>query len=358
MPSISFRAIDNNKNLFGSEINLRESICSFCATYVPYTDEKLTAIADRIGMDIGQASSVLKELISKGEVARHNGKIYLLRLDDWQLEKIAVNNFKLLETLGELGCKEAKKLVESLTKKVETNSTDTTFLLQFFLFNQLSLSQEQLSSSQTEVESISSLNETNSTALKDKNVLSNVSQNVCVNGGKEGKTPPSFPLSANGQNFQSAGDSDEPRNENRSPENPKTEEPLGGEGKNGKNGKSVTQEPRGGESYGSGKQAKKDEIRRDIAQHLDWIKWLEEQPENQGINVRGLYRKMTKECKEKGDSVTRERFVRWLAVERRGIPMALELPEEENKDGTGGKPGSGAGSGNDKHLQPRRIGGR
>lgn len=334
MSTISLRAIKNNKKLKGTEISLREAIASFCSTYTPYTDKNLKTIAERIDMDPGQASTAIQGLEDKKEVCRKDGRIYLLVLDDYQLEKIAAENFPLLEKLAELGSLEAKEMVEKTTIKIEESSIEVQFLLHFFMFSQLRDSQFKLRDSQSPVENFTSLNEKVSIALKEKNVLRNVSLNDSTNEEEEEKTPSSSSSRANGQSFQSGGDKDEPRNENRSTKKQKTEVPRGGEGKNGNPDKNS-----GAEFV--------DETRPELTDE-QFLEYLAKRPENQGIDVQGLYLEMVKWCKKnRGNQPSRKRFLKWLLVERKSVPMSLEIPEENPK---GGNKPSGNGKRKDSGM--------
>ena len=52
-----------------------------------------------------------------------------------------------------------------------------------------------------------------------------------------------------------------------------------------------------------------------------WLAWTAAQPENRGIDVRTMYRKMLEWCDEKGHTPTRRRLLRWLDNEREAVPM-------------------------------------
>jgi hypothetical protein len=64
--------------------------------------------------------------------------------------------------------------------------------------------------------------------------------------------------------------------------------------------------------------------RPDLKDDQEWLIWLRLQPENRGIDVDGLYRKMLAWCERKGAIPTRMRLVRWLATERENVPMTYE----------------------------------
>lgn len=55
-----------------------------------------------------------------------------------------------------------------------------------------------------------------------------------------------------------------------------------------------------------------------------WIVWLSQQPENRGIPVAEMYRKMLDWCLKKGVTPTRRRLLKWLDTEREAMPMTYE----------------------------------
>lgn len=58
----------------------------------------------------------------------------------------------------------------------------------------------------------------------------------------------------------------------------------------------------------------------------EWLAMLAASPENRGIDVRALHRRLFEWCDEKGVTPTRLRLLRWLDNEREGLPMTLEPP--------------------------------
>lgn len=58
----------------------------------------------------------------------------------------------------------------------------------------------------------------------------------------------------------------------------------------------------------------------------EWLVWIGAQPENKGIYVRELYRKMLDWCMKKGITPTRRRLLRWIDTERDGIPVSFTPP--------------------------------
>ena len=80
--------------------------------------------------------------------------------------------------------------------------------------------------------------------------------------------------------------------------------------------------------------AKKDEklkTRPDLDDKA-WIVWLTMQPENRGILVAEMYRKMLEWCQKKGVTPTRLRLLKWLDGEREAMPMTYEpayLPDAQ-----------------------------
>lgn len=71
--------------------------------------------------------------------------------------------------------------------------------------------------------------------------------------------------------------------------------------------------------------------RPDLADR-EWIIWLEQQPENRGIEVRALYRKMCEWCQRRGVTPTRRRLLRWLDGEREAVPMIAAPPAIPEKN--------------------------
>lgn len=359
----------NNRNLDGALVKMRESIASFCSTYNPSTNATVTAMCERIGMDIGQGSGILTKLGEAKEIYREGKITYLLRLDDYQIETIAVENYELLEKLAAVGCVEADFLVRSFTDKetaaenipqlqrlanlgfkpalkmletisndVEINSNVSSFLMHFFLFSNLNLSQESLNLSQPQFENNSNLNEIDSNALKEKNVLKSFFPNVSQNLEEVVGENPSRKFSSGSEAKRSAEeDSDESQTNNTRSENPKTEVPPSGEGKNGVK----TEVPLGGEGKrGKSRRAAKSkdkpardnsdqkQTRPDIEDDADWLAWLNEQPENRKINVTGKYSEMIDWCRKNRKTPSRLRLVNWLAKERKSLPMEARIESE------------------------------
>ena len=57
-----------------------------------------------------------------------------------------------------------------------------------------------------------------------------------------------------------------------------------------------------------------------------WIVWLSQQPENKGLLVAEMYRKMLEWCVKKGVTPTRRRLLRWLDTEREAMPLTYVPP--------------------------------
>lgn len=55
-----------------------------------------------------------------------------------------------------------------------------------------------------------------------------------------------------------------------------------------------------------------------------FVIWTAAQPENRGIDVHAMYRKMLDWCMKKGLTPTRRRLLRWLDTERESMPMTYE----------------------------------
>lgn len=62
----------------------------------------------------------------------------------------------------------------------------------------------------------------------------------------------------------------------------------------------------------------------------EWIVWLSLQPENRGILVAEMYRKMLIWCQQKGVTPTRRRLLKWIEGEREAMPMSFEPAYMEN----------------------------
>lgn len=69
-----------------------------------------------------------------------------------------------------------------------------------------------------------------------------------------------------------------------------------------------------------------------------WLAWTAAQPENRGIHVRELYRKMLEWCMQKGVTPTRRRFLKWLDTEREAMPLTYQPPHFDPKPGTPEEP--------------------
>lgn len=55
-----------------------------------------------------------------------------------------------------------------------------------------------------------------------------------------------------------------------------------------------------------------------------WLVWTAAQPENKGIDVHAMYRKMLTWCQQKGVTPTRRRLLNWLTTERENVPMTYK----------------------------------
>ncbi len=55
-----------------------------------------------------------------------------------------------------------------------------------------------------------------------------------------------------------------------------------------------------------------------------WLVWVSAQPENRGLFVREMYRKMLEWCQKKGVTPTRRRLLKWLDGEREAMPMTYK----------------------------------
>lgn len=55
-----------------------------------------------------------------------------------------------------------------------------------------------------------------------------------------------------------------------------------------------------------------------------WLNWLAEQPENAGIDVKALCRKMLEWCEKRKQQPTRRRLLKWIESTRESVPMDLD----------------------------------
>ncbi len=55
-----------------------------------------------------------------------------------------------------------------------------------------------------------------------------------------------------------------------------------------------------------------------------FVVWTAAQPENRGIDVQSMYRKMLEWCDKKGVTPTRLRLLNWLSSEREAMPMTYK----------------------------------
>jgi hypothetical protein len=58
----------------------------------------------------------------------------------------------------------------------------------------------------------------------------------------------------------------------------------------------------------------------------EWLVWLDQQPENKGIEVHALYRQMVEWAFKNGKTASRLRLLNWIAREREAMPMTLDPP--------------------------------
>ncbi|HQZ81591.1 MAG TPA: hypothetical protein PLR83_00095 [Pyrinomonadaceae bacterium] len=77
---------------------------------------------------------------------------------------------------------------------------------------------------------------------------------------------------------------------------------------------------------------KEQKTRPDLGDH-EWLAWLGSQPENRGIDVRAMHRKMFDWCRQKRVTPTRRRLLRWLDSDREAMPMkaAASPPKPASK---------------------------
>lgn len=90
----------------------------------------------------------------------------------------------------------------------------------------------------------------------------------------------------------------------------------------------------------------------------DYLVWLKEQPENTGIPVNSLYRKMLVWCEKKGRTPSRMRLLNWIDGEREASPMTFTpIGETQNaNNGSGTNHGTANGhQANNAHLKPKLL---
>lgn len=80
--------------------------------------------------------------------------------------------------------------------------------------------------------------------------------------------------------------------------------------------------------------AEEKKTRPDLTDDLEWLVWVDMQPENKGIEVKTMYRKMLAWCANKGVTPTRRRLLRWLDNEREDVPVQYIPPNFDPATGT------------------------
>jgi len=303
MATISNKAISNNHKLTGAEINLREGIASFCSFDNPSTAQTLVNIAARIGMDKGQAQKVMTKLEENGEVKKYNGRYYLLQLDPEQIDRISKKNYELLKTLAVLGCEEAKSIVDKESTLNDSESTLSRFLLHFFLFSQLTQSQQKLTGSQPQVDTESTKVDRKSTPFKGNNGV-DVLNNGVMEEAEEG-----LHVACKGDEIKTAAaaaDSDIPDSGDSADPHP---EKLNGTTR---------------------KKLREEWIHLHKRKDLDtaaWHGYLQKLPECKNIKVQKLWSEMLKWCHENHKQASRGRFLNWVLDEIDDVPE--EIVQEE-----------------------------
>ncbi len=63
-----------------------------------------------------------------------------------------------------------------------------------------------------------------------------------------------------------------------------------------------------------------------------WIQWLEEQPENRGVDIPALFDRMISWCVRKGQQPTRRRLLAWLDNERSAVPISIPKPKNSTAE--------------------------
>lgn len=63
----------------------------------------------------------------------------------------------------------------------------------------------------------------------------------------------------------------------------------------------------------------------------EWLDWLATQPENRGIRIHDLHRRMIRWCIERGEQPTRRRLLNWLDRTRQDVPItdAVTPPRQQ-----------------------------
>lgn len=344
MPTLAFRAVKNNKNLTGPELSFREAIAAWCEnTYRPFTDKNQTFLGEFVGQEKAQRSKSLAGLREKGEVAEDDGKIYLLRLDDYQLNEIARRDYALLKKLAVLGSADAALMVIGLTKnlellkeieakysyscisdsqskeivkkvskkvvyletKVVSEETCNSFLMQFFLFSSFQIDNKSFQIDNSQTQEVSYL-ETKvvylETPYKEANEIKENIGEIKLEEEEE-ETASSSKVSSV-KNFRARANSVEA----------------------GQRNAKVTHDAQSGDESNGKKEIDKNELRHDIpvSEGKKWLAWLGSLPKYQGINIPKLYERMKANCAKNGSTPSRTKFLRWLLDEVGDVPIVVE----------------------------------
>lgn len=305
MPTISSRAGQSTKHLSGAETKLREAVVLCCSTYVPFTDKTLTQIGEIAGMSVSQASTVMKSLSKKGEVVESDGCFYLLKLDDYQLEKIGKSDLDLLRKLVDLGCEEAKYALYKFETFLYISESSVNFLLHFFMFSNFTICKENFTNPKEGLYKF----ETNvykfETPLKEYN--DNVFLNDSLNFKEEeilkaevGKT------AAATETVFTDGDIPEKLSE----KNKDIQEKLNGD--------------KPDEDWA------KFHTRTDLQPVDDWISYVQSLAECRNLTVRAVWERYLKDSGKKKKSATRYRFLKnWLWPDIQACPEEIAQSDIE-----------------------------
>jgi DNA-binding MarR family transcriptional regulator len=316
MPTISRRAILNNAKLTGAAISLREGIAYYCNFYEPWTDVAQTRIGELVGLTPAQVSRAITELEEHQEIKKEHGRIYLLKLDDKQLNGIAERDFHLLKTLADLGCEDARPLVAKMETMFAVSEKGVEFLLHFFMFSNLPNRQTSLPSQKHDVADMVTIVADSATPFKGLST-NNFLNNDGVLGEEEEENVSCRDVSEQTGNSSSSsggaavtsedlrvGDTDEPRAD--APEN----------GKNHEKRKEIW--------------VQKHE-RGDIKGLERWLDYLESLPELENVSVRTLWKKYDRQCKKRhSGAAERGWFLKsWLFKLTESVQEKLSDVEEE-----------------------------
>lgn len=103
----------------GMEFAVFSAVCRAASMMSPFTDYSLKQIAKTNNLDYVYSTRVFNRLEEINWLKRIKGRIYILRLDAFQCEKIFKADRELCEKLAELGSEQAQAVVKNATENCE-----------------------------------------------------------------------------------------------------------------------------------------------------------------------------------------------------------------------------------------------